>query len=128
MQQASGTFEVEVKPISGENDTSARMSIAKTFAGDLMGTSTGQMMHGGNPATESRVYVAIETIAGTLNGKKGSFIAVHRGTMTKQGQDLAIIIAPDSGTEALTGISGTMDIQVEDGKHSYTISYNLPES
>ncbi len=127
MTKASGAFEVELKPVSGEGESPARMALTKSFTGDFVGTSTGQMMAGGNEATGARVYVALETITGALNGKQGSFIVTHRGTMTKDGQDLSIIIVPDSGTGALSGISGTMDIQNVDGNHSYTIDYSLPE-
>ncbi len=128
MQQGSGAFEVDVKPVSGEGESPARMALNKTFTGDLIGTSTGQMMAGGNEAIGARVYVALETIEGSLGGKKGSFIVTHRGTMTKDRQDLSIIIVPDSGTDELSGISGTLDIQMTDGKHSYTIEYSLPDS
>ncbi|MEP3518198.1 DUF3224 domain-containing protein [Parasphingorhabdus sp.] len=128
MHHGSGAFEVDVKPVSGEGESPARMALNKTFTGDLTGTSTGQMMAGGNEATGARVYVALETITGSLNGKQGSFIVTHRGTMTKDSQDLSIVIVPDSGTDELSGISGTMDIQNVEGKHSYTIDYSLPES
>ena len=80
----------------------------------------------GNEATGARVYVALEALTGSLGGKQGSFIVTHRGTMTKDSQNLSIIIVPDSGTDELRGISGTMDIQNIDGKHSYTIDYTLP--
>ncbi|QJB69843.1 DUF3224 domain-containing protein [Parasphingorhabdus halotolerans] len=127
MQTASGDFEVEMKPVSGEGEDPARMSIGKTFTGDLTGTSTGQMMMGGTEETGARVYVALETITGSLGGKDGSFIAAHRGTMSPKGQELSIIIVPDSGTGALAGITGTMEIDNVDGAHSYTVTYNLPE-
>jgi hypothetical protein len=35
---------------------------------------------------------------------------------------------PDSGTGQLTGLSGTMNIKIADGKHSYDFEYTLPES
>src|SRR6266404_1356479 len=39
-RHASGTFEVKVAPVPGDNGVaSARMSMTKTFAGDLTGTS-----------------------------------------------------------------------------------------
>ena len=104
-----------------------RLSIDKQFRGDLEATSVGQMMAGGNEANGSRVYVALETVAGTLKGLKGSFILAHRGTMSAHGQALSVIIVPDSGTDQLKGIAGNLDIDIRDGKPFYTIDYTLPE-
>jgi Protein of unknown function (DUF3224) len=126
MSHAKGTFEVKMAPVSVADEPVMRMSIDKQFHGDLEATSIGQMMAGGNEANGARVYVALETVTGTLAGKSGSFILAHRGTMTTTGQELSVIIVPDSGTGELKGISGTLDIQITDGKHFYTMDYMLP--
>jgi hypothetical protein len=48
--------------------------------------------------------------------------------MTKSGgRDLSVIIAPDSGTGALAGISGSIDIIVKDGQHHYELAYRLTD-
>ena len=126
MMQAKGEFAVELKPVSAEDETPARMSINKTFTGGLTGTSTGQMMMDGVEANGARVYVALETVTGSLAGKDGSFILAHRGTLSPAGQQLSVIVVPDSGTGALAGITGTLDIDIVDGKHFYTLDYSLP--
>ena len=36
-----------------------------------------------------------------------------------------ISVVPDSGTEELVGLSGTMVILVADGKHSYEFEYGI---
>jgi hypothetical protein len=33
---------------------------------------------------------------------------------------------PDSGTEGLAGLTGTMDIRIDGGGHFYTFRYSLP--
>ena len=38
---------------------------------------------------------------------------------------LTIRVVPDSGTEELTGLTGTMEIIIEGKKHSYTFDYSL---
>jgi Protein of unknown function (DUF3224) len=126
MSHAKGTFEVKMAPVSVADEPVMRMSIDKQFHGDLEATSIGQMMAGGNEANGARVYVALETVTGTLAGKSGSFILAHRGTMTTTGQELSVIIVPDSGTGELKGIAGTLDIQITDDKHFYTMDYMLP--
>jgi Protein of unknown function (DUF3224) len=127
MNHAKGEFEVKMAPVSGADETLMRMSIDKKFHGDLEASSIGQMMAGGNEANGARVYVALETVTGTLGGKLGSFILAHRGTMTSSAHELSVIVVPDSGTGELKGISGTLDIEITGGKHFYTMDYTLPE-
>ena len=127
MLHAAGEFNVKLQPISAADEPVMRMSIDKQFHGDLAATSVGQMMAGGNEANGARVYVALETVTGSLKGKSGSFVLAHRGTMTKDTQDLSVIIVPESGTDELTGIAGELDIDIRGGEHFYTLNYTLPE-
>jgi len=46
--------------------------------------------------------------------------------MTRGAQQLVITVVPDSGTGDLAGITGTMTIDIKDGKHFYTFDYLLP--
>ena len=46
--------------------------------------------------------------------------------MTRGTPGLTISVVPDSGTERLTGLTGTMTINIVDGKHSYEFDYSLP--
>lgn len=127
---AIGTFEVKLTPQPAGPDGGAigRMSIDKQFHGDLEAASKGEMLTGGDVAKGSAGYVAIEQVTGTLNGRSGSFILQHNGTMTRGVPQLTVSVVPDSGTGQLTGISGTMTIKITDGKHSYDFAYSLPES
>lgn len=127
--QATGTFEVKLSPLETypEADTKiGRMSIDKTFAGDLIGTSQGEMLSGGSPAEGSAGYVAIERVTGVLQGRGGSFLLQHSGTMTPASQELTITVVPGSGTGELEGLAGTMSIEIEGGNHSYAFEYTLP--
>jgi hypothetical protein len=45
--------------------------------------------------------------------------------MNKGVPTLTIAVVPDSGTGALTGLGGTMNIIIADGKHSYEFAYTL---
>jgi hypothetical protein len=60
--KASGTFDVKMSPQPQDDSvgdpTVGRMSLEKTFHGDLEGTSKGQMLTAGS-ADGSGVYVAI---------------------------------------------------------------------
>jgi hypothetical protein len=71
-------------------------------------------------------YVAIERVTGVLHGRKGSFVLQHSGTMNRGVSSLAVTVVPDSGTDELTGLRGAMTIEIDHGKHSYTMDYALP--
>ncbi len=130
MHQATGTFDVKVKPeplsdVAAKSEL-GRMSIDKVFHGGMDGTSTGEMLSWLDAAHTSGSYVAIERFTGTLAGKSGGFALQHLGTITKGAQDLSISIVPGSGTGELAGISGTFILTIAEGKHSYTLTYSLP--
>ena len=71
-------------------------------------------------------YVAIEWVTGTLNGKRGTFVLQHTGTMNRGVQSLAVTVVPDSGTEELVGLEGEFKINIVDGVHYYEFAYRLP--
>ena len=127
-QHARGTFTVDVKPLSpSPADGIARFSIDKDIHGDLEATSKGEMFSAGDPKRRTAGYVAIEVVTGTLAGKHGSFTLLHSATMDGNERKMTVIVAPGSGTGELKGISGTFDIQIADGKHSYELIYMLPQ-
>ena len=129
---ASGTFEVKVTPQTSEGKTESatigRMSIDKQFHGDLEGTSKGEMLTAGTEVKGSAGYVAIEKVSGTLQGRSGTFVLQHSGTMTRGTPELTITVVPDSGTGQLVGLAGKMTIKIADGKHSYDFEYTLTEA
>ena len=127
---ASGPFDVKLNPQSSEEDADGtglgRLSIDKQFHGDLEATSKGEMLSAGTSVKGSAGYVAIERVRGTLQGWTGTFILQHSGTMTRGAPQLAISVVPDSGTGGLEEISGTMSINIVNGKHFYEFDYTLP--
>ena len=104
------------------------MTIEKQIHGDLEATSKGQMLTAGTDVKGSAGYVAIERVTGALQGRTGSFVLQHTGTMTRGAFQLTITVVPDSGTGQLAGLTGTMNIIIADGKHSYDFDYTLPEA
>ena len=124
-----GSFEVKVsaEPAHDVVDGVAlsRATCDKRFSGPLDATGLVSMLAVRSPVEGSAAYVAIERISGTLDGKRGTFVVQHVGTMTRGGPSLVITIAPDSGTGELAGISGRMSIQIIEGKHFYELDYDL---
>jgi hypothetical protein len=126
-QVATGAFDVKAVPEAAADAPIGTFNLAKAYHGDLEGTGVGKMLTVGTPTEGSAAYVAIERVTGTLAGHKGGFALDHVGTMRRGAPTLHIAIVPDSGTDGLTGISGTLDIRIEaGGKHFYTLRYTLP--
>jgi len=130
-KNASGMFEVKVIPQTPEDNvgdpTVGRMSLDKQFQGDLEAVSRGEMLAVRTETEGSAGYVAMERVAGTLDGRSGTFALQHSGTMTRGVPQLLITVVPDSGTGQFTGLSGQMKINIVDGKHSYDFEYTLAD-
>jgi hypothetical protein len=124
--QANGAFEVKLTPQATDAAGLGRMSIDKQFHGDLEATSKGEMLSAMTDVQGSAGYVAIEKVTGSLKGRTGTFVLQHTGLMNRGTPQLTIAVVPDSGTGQLEGLSGTMAIQIEGGKHSYRFDYTLP--
>ena len=83
------------------------------------------MLAVGTEVEGSAAYVAIERIAGSLEGRIGAFLTQHNGTLDRGAPTLSLTVVPDSGTGELKGLSGRMAIDIVDGKHFYTFEYEI---
>ena len=129
---AHGTFDVHLSPLEPYNNAEdtllGRLSIDKQFHGHLDATSKGEMLTAGTGVEGSAGYVAMERVNGSLDGRRGTFVLQHTGTMTRGAPSLTITVVPDSGTDQLVGLAGTMAITITEGAHSYDFEYTLPET
>jgi hypothetical protein len=128
---ATGSFDVKTTPLKFDDgaapESLGRFSLEKRYHGPLDATAKGQMLTVGTKVEGSALYVAVEVVEGTLDGRKGTFALNHTGTMTRGTPALSITIVPDSGTGELAGISGSMTIRIEKGgAHFYDLEYALP--
>jgi hypothetical protein len=133
MANASGTFDVKLTPQKPDNTEAesanlGRMSIDKKFSGDLEATSKGEMLSAMTEVKGSAGYVAVERVRGTLQGRHGTFVLQHSGTMTRGIPELSVTVVPDSGTGKLAGLAGRMTIRIDGGKHFYEFDYAFAES
>lgn len=101
------------------------MALDKQFYGGLEATSRGQMLAAMTNVEGSAGYVAIERVAGRLDGRDGTFALQHSGTMTRGVPQLTVTVVPDSGTGELLELVGVMTIEITDGKHSYEFEYTI---
>jgi hypothetical protein len=130
MKRATGSFEVSLQPLSNADVTAdaalGRVLLTKKFSGDLSASARGQMLSALTRVKGSAGYVAIDHVTGELDGRKGSFVLQHSGAMNRGAQVLSIMVVPDSGTGELEGLTGTLSINIIDGKHFYDFIYSLP--
>jgi len=128
-RRATGTFEVKLAPLPAYDTTEGsplgRRSLDKVFVGDLTATSKGEMLTAGTATKGSAVYVAVERVTGTLGGRSGSFCLHHTGIMNRGAPSLTISVVPDSGTDELIGLTGSMAIIIAGGRHSYEFDYEF---
>lgn len=127
--QAKGTFEITMHaepPYDVVDGVSlARIGFDKTFCGPLEAKSHVAMLGARTPVEGSAGYVAIERVTGLLDSKHGTFVLQHSGTMSGGASALSVTVVPDSATGELAGLSGTMQIQIVEGKHHYVFDYEL---
>jgi hypothetical protein len=129
MPIVTGEFDVKMNPeamsaVAAESGV-GRMSLDKRYHGALDASGKGEMLAYMDPALGSGAYVAMERVAGSLEGRDGSFLLHHTGVMTRGAPSLAVVVVPDSGRDGLAGLSGTLNIRIEGGKHYYDFDYAL---
>ena len=129
MPTIRGPMDVEIVPepsfLEQDGLTLSRNSVKKTFHGEMAGTAEAQMIAAFTGTPGSAGYVAIEHFTGSVGGKSGSFVLQHSGIMNRGDARLTVTIVPDSGSGELASISGTMDIENDEGQHSYVLDYDL---
>ena len=109
----------------------APVSSAQVDTGSIEGTSTVDMLYTRTPGEGESFsgagYVALERIAGSVDGREGSFVLLHISTVVGNEPPLSrYLISPGSGTGALSGISGVGLITIaDDGSHTLHLDYEL---
>lgn len=131
-EHITGTFDVTMTQQTVHDAATdagfGRMALAKRYHGALDATGVGEMLAAMTATPGSAGYVAIERVDGTLAGRRGSFFLQHHGVMDRGAPTLSVSVVPDSGTDELTGLSGRLDIRIDDGKHYYDFDYAFADS
>ena len=132
MPTAHGRFTVRRTPQGaldlGDGAQSMHLRFDKTFEGPLAATSVVHMMAVGTGVEGSAGYVAVERVAGVLDGREGAFALMHFGVMDRGAPSLRVEVVPDSGEGALAGLRGAMRIDIANGEHAYTLDYTVPDT
>lgn len=131
-ERITGTFDVTLQrqPIHDAGTASGigRMSLDKRYHGELDATGVGEMLAAMTATPGSAGYVAIERVEGTLRGRSGAFFLQHAASMDRGTPSLSVTVVPDSGTDELVGLTGRLDIRIENGTHYYDFEYVLGDA
>ena len=102
-----------------------RASIQRRFRGGLTGESVAEaLICTGTP--DGIGYVATDRFSGRLDGRSGSFVFQHGGTIEGGALRPFGYVVPGSGTGELRGLRGDVTISVSTaGEHTLTLEYHL---
>lgn len=129
----SGTFsyadwQEEAVGDAGQRPRLARASVANAFRGGIEADRT-RCEYALLYATQhSGTFNGMELLAGSLDGRKGSFAVEQRGSFEEDGTvHCAFEVVPGSGTGELTGLRGTGSFTARHGvpETAYTFRYEL---
>ena len=126
---AKGPFDVKTTPQGNTTDPEAvgRFSLDKTFHGDSRRPAPARCWRCAPPSRARPATSRSSASPGRWPAARGTFALQHWGMMDKGAPDLKISVIPDSGTGDLTGLAGTMTIDIQPGgKHFYAFTYTLP--
>ncbi len=97
-----------------ETPALSRVTVKKSFDGAVKGASVGELLMCASP-DGSAGYTIMDRFFVEIEGRTGSFVAIH-GATTDEMRAVGRIV-PNSGTDELQGISGTLEFKSdEDGK------------
>ncbi|MEU6372484.1 DUF3224 domain-containing protein [Streptomyces sp. NPDC046909] len=134
--RASGTFKVAgftpapVPAPAPAIETALPVGVAtmeKQYEGEVVGRSETLFTAAFDQASGVGTYVAMESFAGSLNGRSGAFNFVHSAaTSGEDRQNEFFVVVPGSGTGALAGITGSGGMAVDaEGTHRVWFEYEL---
>ncbi len=122
MQFVVSGWEAENYDDSTESPTLSEVTVKKTFDGEMKGYSVGKLLMC-TSLEDSAGYTIMDRFFVEIEGKKGSFVAIHGGmtdTLKAQGK-----IVPGSGTDELEHISGTIEFKSDENSKTIILDYEL---
>jgi hypothetical protein len=105
-----------------EQTRTQRVTVRKTFSGEVEGTSVAELLAAG--ADGGRGYVASEFFTGSIQGRKGTLIFQHGGLDDGVAPYTFGNIVPNSGTDELSDLRGTIAFRHDESGATVTIRTN----
>ncbi len=123
MQFTVTGWEAETYDDSTPSTTLSEVTVKKTFDGEMKGESVGTLLMCSS-LDDSAGYTIMDRFFVEIEGRKGSFVAIHGGMtdeMLAQGK-----IVPGSGTDEFEGIRGTIEFKSDEKGKTIIIDYSIP--
>lgn len=112
---------------SPDGELIERVTITKSFTGDIRGASVVYMYGYKTRLPTSNSYVAFERFSVSMHGRSGTFVLRHAAMRTAREREGTWVVVADSGTGELEGISGTGALTFHaDGTKTFDFDYRLP--
>lgn len=109
----------------------SRTTVTKKFTGELDAESSAELLMCQASAADIKAgagYVANERVTGKLGDLSGTFVMQHCGLISGGEQRTFGNVVPGSGTGDLKGLTGQVEIEVDDqGRHALILTYELAE-
>ena len=124
-----GVFQVtgwDEKPYSEESDGTklTRAKVTQIYTGSIEGESQVEYLMA-HSSDKSAVFVGMEKVTATINGKSGSFIIQHNGKFENGVASSNFVIVTGSGQGDLAAIEGSGSFEsTEGGKSKYQMTIN----
>jgi hypothetical protein len=102
----------------------ARVTVNKTFQGDIIGESSAELLmsQGQNGYAG---YVALERVTGSVAGRSGSFDVQHCATQGGPSAKAFWLVVPGSGTGELRGLIGDVTYRHDESGAIFTLDYDF---
>ena len=118
------TWDEQKKEESAGNPTLSRILVKKSFDGEVSGESVGELLMCAS-ADGAAGYTIMDRFTVEIEGKKGSFVAIHGG-MTDEMKASGKIV-PGSGTDDLKEISGTLEFKSDESGKTIIFDYSFAD-
>ena len=97
-----------------------RAEIGYRYTGDIEGESEQRYLMSYNEGSPT-IFIGLERITGTLNGKSGSFVLQHEGKDADGGVVATYDVVAGSGTGELAGLRGQGRMEIKGHAESYSL-------
>ena len=130
MTKATGAFQVTAggEDAYDELDGGVRLTHAsgsQTFTGQMEADGAVHWLMLYRPDKTAQ-FVGLQRITGSVDGRRGSFVASAEGKHDGTGSTIDFTIIPGSGTDDLAGIAGEGHLETKGGPSgTYDLEYRL---
>ncbi len=108
---------------TGAGPSLNEIRVTEDFVGDITGAGAARMLQTLR-ADGSASFVAVERVAGTLDGRSGTFVLQDEGSLAGNRVKGTWFVVAGSGTGDLAGLCGEGGFEAELGQHAeYTLTY-----